>query len=214
MRYRGLIFDLDGVLCSTDEYHYQAWKALADRLGIPFDRARNDMLRGVSRMDSLNIVLATGGKNWTPEEKERLAEEKNRLYRERLSHMTPKDLSPEVRETLLTVRKLGLKMAVGSSSKNAGYILERLGMPEFFDVVVDGNQLSKSKPDPEVFLKAAMKMGLSPGECLVTEDAHAGVEAARRGGFDCAAMGAARNDSRATFWLDHFSEIRELLMEV
>ena len=205
--YQGIIFDLDGVICSTDEYHYLAWKALADRLGIPFDRERNNLLRGVSRMDSLNIILEKSYKTYSDEEKTAFAEEKNTLYRQLLGRMSPADLSDDVRTTLEALRKAGAKLAIGSSSKNTPFILERIGLAGFFDAVADGNCITRSKPDPEVFLKAAEMIRLSPQDCLVVEDAHAGVQAAVAGGFDCAAMGDAKDDPAAAWHLSRFSDL-------
>lgn len=207
MRYQGIIFDLDGVICSTDEYHYQAWKALADRLGIPFDRERNNLLRGVSRMESLAIILEKSDRAYSEEEKAAFAAEKNGLYRQLLGRMSTADLSDEVRVTLDTLRARGLKLAIGSSSKNTPFILERIGLADFFDAVADGNCITHSKPHPEVFLTAADMIGLSPENCLVVEDAHAGVEAACAGGFDCAAMGDAREDARARWHLNTFADL-------
>ena len=207
MKYKGIIFDLDGVICSTDEYHYLAWKALADRLGIPFDRERNNLLRGVSRMDSLEIILQKSDVTYTAAEKEAFATEKNDLYRESLRQMSPADLPAEVSSTLKALRANGLILAIGSSSKNTPFILERIGLGTFFDAVADGNCITRSKPDPEVFLKAAEMIGLTPDVCLVVEDAHAGVEAAVAGGFDCAAMGDARDDERATYHLNTFDDL-------
>ncbi len=207
MKYQGIIFDLDGVICSTDEYHYLAWKALADRLGIPFDRERNNLLRGVSRMASLEIILEKSDKTYTDAEKASFAEEKNALYRELLFRMSPDDLSDDVKNTLEALRKTGLRLAIGSSSKNTPFILERIGLGQFFDAVADGNCITHSKPHPEVFLKAAEMIGLSPKDCLVVEDAHAGVEAAVAGGFDCAAIGDARDDERAKWHLERFSDL-------
>ena len=207
MKYKGIIFDLDGVICSTDEYHYQAWKALADRLSIPFDRERNNLLRGVSRMDSLEIILEKGDKQYTDAEKAAFAEEKNDLYRQLLGRMSPADLSDGVRDTLNALRASGRRLAIGSSSKNTPFILERIGLGAFFDAVADGNCITHSKPHPEVFLKAAELLSLSPADCLVVEDAHAGVEAAVAGGFDCAAMGDARDDPRAACHLREFADL-------
>jgi beta-phosphoglucomutase len=212
MKYKGIIFDLDGVICSTDEYHYQAWKTLADRLGIPFDRERNNLLRGVSRMESLHIVLEKGNRVYTEEEKVAFAEEKNTLYRRLLAQMSPTDLSDDVKGTLEALRKTDLKLAIGSSSKNTPFILERIGLGGFFDAVADGNCITQSKPHPEVFLKAASLISLSPQDCLVVEDAHAGVEAAVAGGFDCAAIGDAREDPRTSWHLDQFSDILKCLV--
>jgi beta-phosphoglucomutase len=207
MKYQGIIFDLDGVICSTDEYHFQAWKALAESLGIPFDRERNNLLRGVSRMQSLEIILEKGGKTYTDEEKAAFAEEKNTLYRQLLGRMSTADLSDDVKNTLTALRGAGLRLAVGSSSKNTPFILERIGLDGFFDAVADGNCITHSKPHPEVFLKAAEMIGLPPAVCLVVEDAHAGVEAAVAGGFDCAAIGDAKEDPRAVYHLTRVSDL-------
>ena len=207
MKYSGVIFDLDGVICSTDEYHYLAWKALADRLGIGFDREINNRLRGVSRMASLEIVLEKAGRTFADAEKAEFAAEKNARYRELLGQMSPADLSDEVRDTLDALRARGLKLAIGSSSRNTPYILERIGLGDYFDAVSDGNNITRSKPDPEVFLKAAEMLGFDPSACLVVEDAHAGVEAAVNGGFDAAAIGDARDDARAKWHLDTFSDL-------
>ena len=211
MIYSGIIFDLDGVICSTDEYHYLAWKALADRLGIPFDRQINNRLRGVSRMASLEIVLEGSDKRYTDAEKAGFAAEKNARYRELLGRMSPADLSDEVKSTLEALRAKGLKLAIGSSSRNTPYILERIGLAGFFDAVSDGNNITHSKPDPEVFQKAAQMLALDPSACLVVEDAHAGVEAAVNGGFDAAAIGDARDDPRARWHLEAFSDLLEIM---
>ena len=207
MRYKGIIFDLDGVICSTDEYHYLAWKALADRLGIPFDRERNNLLRGVSRMASLEIILEKSCTTYSDVEKAAFAEEKNATYRKLLGRMSPKDLSDDVQDTLKALRASDIKLAIGSSSKNTPFILKRIGLESFFDAVADGNCITHSKPHPEVFLKAAEMISLSPQECLVVEDAHAGVEAAIVGGFDCAAIGDAKDDIRAKWHLEKFSDL-------
>ncbi|MBR5383645.1 MAG: beta-phosphoglucomutase [Clostridia bacterium] len=211
MQYKGIIFDLDGVICSTDEYHYLAWKALADRLGIPFDRERNNLLRGVSRMASLEIILEKSDKAYSDAEKAAFAEEKNTMYRELLGRMSPADLSDDIRDTLNVLREAGLKLAIGSSSKNTRFILERIGLSNFFDAVADGNCITHSKPHPEVFLKAAGMISLAPDQCIVVEDAHAGVEAAVAGGFDCAAIGDAKDDERARY---HLSRISDLLSDL
>ena len=210
MTYSAVIFDLDGVICSTDEYHHRAWKVLADRLGIPFDRERNNLLRGVSRMESLEIILEKSEKRYTQAEKESLAAEKNELYRQLLGNMTPADLPEDVKRTLDALRAEGIPMAIGSSSKNTPYILERIGLGHFFDAVADGNMITRSKPDPEVFLKAAELLRRAPEECLVVEDARAGVEAARRGGCACAAIGDAKGDPRAQYHLEKLSDLLNL----
>ena len=211
MSYKAIIFDLDGVICSTDEYHYLAWKALADRLGIPFDRTINNRLRGVSRMESLEIILEKAQCEYTPEEKAAFAEEKNTLYRQLLHQMSTADLADEVRDTLNALCARGVRVAIGSSSKNTPFILDRIGLGSFFEAVADGNCITHSKPHPEVFLKAAAMLGFDPAVCLVVEDARAGVEAAVAGGFDCAAMGDARDDERATFHMASFGGLNAIV---
>ena len=209
--FSGLIFDLDGVICFTDMYHYQGWKRLADEEGIYFDEKINDRLRGVSRMDSLEIVLERAEKAYSQEEKEEMAERKNRYYRELLGKMTPADLPADRKETLLRLKESGLKLAIGSSSKNAKFILERIGLGEFFDEISDGTMISRSKPDPEVFLTAAKLLQLEPAQCLVIEDAKAGIEAAAAGGFRSAALGPdAQSSSLATYKLESFSGLLQI----
>ena len=207
MNYKAVIFDLDGVICFTDKYHYLAWKKMADGMGIYFDETINNRLRGVSRMESLEIILERYDKELTQEEKQALAEEKNKTYVELLGQMTEKDLSSEVKETLDSLRKRGLKLAIGSSSKNAKFILERLGLRDYFDAVSDGTNISRSKPDPEVFLKAAEFLHMAPADCLVVEDAKAGVEAAKAGGFDSAGIGEAAESESVTHAMHSFSDL-------
>ena len=206
MKIEGIIFDLDGVLSHTDELHYRAWKQIADKIGVPFDRKINDGLRGVSRMESLEIILNGGGEKFSETEKQILAEEKNTIYRNYLSRLTEKDVSAETFALLEGLRKMNLKLAVGSSSKNARFILEQVGLLRLFDAVSDGNNISKSKPDPEVFLKAAEYLCLSPKECLVVEDAMSGIEAAKAGGFRSAGIGDAKT-ADADYHLENLSEI-------
>ena len=192
-----VIFDLDGVICSTDRYHYLAWKALADRLDIPFDEQVNRRLRGVSRRESLEIVLGERRTDYSEEEKQALAEEKNEIYRAYLSTMTPGDLSKEVRMTLHTLRQRGYLLAIGSSSKNARQILRQLGLENFFDAVADGTQITRSKPDPEVFLLAASLLGVPPERAVVVEDAESGVRAATAGRFRVIGLRSDGNDPHA-----------------
>ena len=207
MKYKGIIFDLDGVICSTDHYHYLAWKALADRLGAYFDETINNRLRGVSRMASLEIVLERYNGTLTEEEKLAAAEEKNNTYRELLKQMTPADLSDEVKTTLDALRAKGLLLGIGSSSKNTKFILSRIGLGDYFDKISDGTNITRSKPDPEVFLKAAEYLGLEPKDCLVVEDAVAGVQAAHAAGMDAAAVGDAAGSGLAEYSLRSFSEL-------
>ena len=207
MGLRGIIFDLDGVIVSTDEQHYLGWKALADRLGIPFTREVNSRFRGVSRMACMNILEELGGKHYTDSEKITYADWKNEYYRELLTQMSPADLSQEVRSTLDALRARGLKLAVGSSSKNAKFILQRIGLSDYFDAVSDGTNISRSKPDPEVFLKAAESLGLTPSDCLVVEDAVSGVEAAHAGGMKAATVGDAAGRGCGDFILSRFADL-------
>ncbi|RGT72201.1 beta-phosphoglucomutase [Ruminococcus sp. AF18-22] len=211
MRYKGIIFDLDGVICFTDQYHYQAWKKLADSIGVYFDKKINDRLRGVSRMESLEIILEKSKRQYSAEEKEKLSAEKNGLYVELLDNMTPADLSDEVRDTLYKLRKRGIKLAIGSSSKNTKKILERIGMSDFFDAISDGTNITRSKPDPEVFMKAADYLELLPPECLVVEDAAAGAKAAAAGGFDCAGFGQAAVHEKITYAIEKFSDLLKIV---
>ena len=210
-RFQGVIFDLDGVLCHTDEYHYLAWQALADKIGVPFDRTVNERLRGVSRMASLDIILERATRTYTDAEKTALATEKNEMYRGFLGKMTPDDLPAGVRETLATLRARGYRLAIGSSSRNTPLITERLGIAPAFDAVADGNEITRSKPDPEVFLLAAKKLALAPGACLVVEDAGSGVSAAVAGGFTAAGIGSAADDPRVTYRLGAFSDLAAIL---
>lgn len=208
MKYKGIIFDLDGVICSTDEYHYQAWKALADEIGAAgFTREDNARQRGVSRMESLEVVLEKAPRTYTQEEKTMLAEHKNDIYRKLLANMSPADLSREVKDTLDALRAKGLLLAIGSSSKNAPFILERIGLKGYFDKISDGNNITHSKPDPEVFLLAAQYLGLEPGDCLVVEDAFSGIDAGAAGGFDTAAIGYATAYDKPTYKLQTFSDL-------
>ncbi|MCH3917234.1 MAG: beta-phosphoglucomutase [Spirochaetia bacterium] len=177
------IFDLDGVICHTDEFHFQAWKRISDELHLDFDRTLNDKLRGVSRRNSLEIILEANHRQLPESSLEEAMEKKNGYYRASLMQLTPADLEPEVKHTLGSFRSEGRKMAIGSSSKNARLILDRLEITDLFDAIVDGTMISKSKPDPEVFLIAAHLLGYLPSDCFVVEDAVAGIQAALRGGM-------------------------------
>lgn len=211
MKYKGIIFDLDGVICHTDQYHYQAWKALADEMGIYFDQIINNRLRGVSRMESLEIILERYDGIISETEKAIMAEKKNDMYRELLKNMSFKDLSSEVKETLDKLREKGIRLAIGSSSKNAVFILGQIGLKDYFDAISDGNNISKSKPDPEVFLKASAFIGLSPDKCLVVEDAAAGIEAAQKGGFDSVGISEASQHPGTTYPIKTFSGLLNIV---
>ncbi|WP_262675413.1 beta-phosphoglucomutase [Paenibacillus sp. J5C2022] len=198
MEIEAVIFDLDGVIVHTDHNHYLAWRRLCAEEGIPFDEELNDKLRGVSRMACMDIIMEKAARAYSPEEKMELAERKNGYYRQSLYELTERDVPRDVKDVLLRLKRMSLKLAIGSSSRNAAFIVERLGLEGLFDVIVDGNAISYSKPHPEVFLQAAERLGVQPSRCLVVEDAAAGVEAAISGGMKVAAIGsAAMNDSAA-----------------
>lgn len=209
---RAVIFDLDGVLVFTDKYHYMAWKTIADKLGIPFDENDNNRLRGVSRAQSLDIILEKyTGKPLDSEEKKRLAEEKNEIYVKLLSQMTGDDVSRSVRRVLSDIRERGYKIAVGSSSRNARYILKMVELEDAFDAVSDGTNIIHSKPDPEVFLKGADMLNESPENCLVVEDAKAGILAGNAGGMYTAAIGDAVNCGKADYDMFSLSDLLYIL---
>ncbi len=210
MKFKAVIFDLDGVLVSTDEQHYQGWKALCDRLGIPFDREVNNRFRGVSRMACVDILEELSGQSWTDERKQEYATWKNERYRSLLRELSPASVTREVRETLDRLRAGGLLLAVGSSSKNAGFILERIGLGGYFDAVSDGNNISRSKPDPEVFQKAAQFLGVPPELCLVVEDAVSGVEAAHNAGMLAASLGDAAKNGAGDYVMSSFGELQKI----
>ena len=209
--YKGIIFDLDGVICHTDAYHYRAWKSLADSLGIYFDEKINNRLRGVSRMESLDIILEKADKSYSQDEKEVFANEKNKLYKFLLEEMSEKDLDIKVKSSLDALKIKGYKLAIGSSSKNAKLILKKLGLENFFDVIVDGNDIKYSKPDKEVFEKAGIKLGLEASDCLVVEDAASGVEAAKNGKMAVAGIGAAAELENLDYVLTSFDNLLEYL---
>ena len=186
---KGAIFDLDGVIVDTAKYHYLAWKRLAEELGFEFTEEHNERLKGVSRMRSLEILLEVGGLTFSADEKARLAEKKNNWYVEYISRMDESELLEGARQYLEGQKEKGIKIALGSASKNAPIILDNLKITELFDVVIDGNKVSKAKPDPEVFLLGAKELGLAPSDCVVFEDAEAGIEAAKRAGMKTVGIG-------------------------
>lgn len=197
---KGVIFDLDGVLVSTDELHFKAWKMLADRLGISeYTREDNEKQKGVSRLESLEIVLSKRRDVYSKEEKEILAEEKNKYYVKLLQRIDSKVILADVIQTLEMLKKRGVKIAVGSVSKNAPLILERVGLIKYIDEVSCGLDITKSKPDPEVFLIAAKKLNLKREECLVVEDSKAGIIAAKAGGMLSLAVGPENEKLQADY---------------
>lgn len=208
---KGVIFDLDGVLVSTDELHYTAWLAMAEREGIAFDREVNHRLRGVSRMQSLDIILERAPRAYSSAEKAALAEYKNELYVALLDALTAADVLPGVLDTLDALTARGVRLAVGSSSKNAKKILTKTGLIGRFDAIADGTDITRSKPDPEVFLCAAERLGLAAGDCAVVEDAAAGIAAAKAGGMLACAIGDACRSELADVALAKLSELVEKL---
>ncbi|MGI6107839.1 MAG: beta-phosphoglucomutase [Lachnospiraceae bacterium] len=190
---QGLIFDLDGVLVDTAKYHYLAWKKIADELGIPFTLKDNERLKGVSRVKSFQIILEIGNRTMPPEEQEQWCTKKNNLYREYISHLTKDEILPGAEEFLREARKRGYKTALGSASKNAGMILDRLEISDLFDALIDGTKVSRAKPDPEVFLLGVQELGLKPEQCVVFEDAAAGIAAAHNGGMKAVGIGTREN---------------------
>lgn len=184
---RAFTFDLDGVLTDTAEYHYRAWKRLADEEGLPFTREDNEHLRGVSRRDSLMLILK--GRPYPEDQLQEMMERKNRYYLEFIKEVSPHDLLPGAKELLEELRAAGYMTALGSASKNAGEVLDRLGIRSLLDAVSDGYSVERQKPAPDLFLHAAAQLALRPAECVVVEDAAAGIEAAKAGGFRTVGLG-------------------------
>ncbi len=188
---RAALFDLDGVLVDTAKYHFLAWKRLADELGFDFTAQDNERLKGVSRMRSLEILLEVGQLSGLPiDEQEALAAKKNAWYVRMLEHLTAQDVLPGARETLLALRQRGMLTALGSASQNSPLILEKLGIAPLLDAVIDGNHALRAKPDPQVFLLGAQALGVAPGDCVVFEDAVAGIAAAHAGGMGAVGVGS------------------------
>ncbi len=201
------IFDLDGVIVDTAVYHFKAWKRLANELGFSFTEAQNEKLKGISRVQSLELILGWGGMEKSPAEQHELATRKNDWYVDMVHHMTPDEILPGAKELLESLRAAGIKTALGSASKNAGVILEKVGILPLFDVVIDGNMVSASKPDPEVFLKGAEALGVSPASCIVFEDAIAGVQAAKAGGMKVVGIGEKKVLHEADLVVENLQEI-------
>lgn len=189
MRVKGVIFDLDGVLADTAGLHYRAWKRLANELGIDFDEAFNERLKGVDRMGSLALILDAAGHNADAAARDRLAARKNSFYVELIAALGPDDLLPGAKAALRACRRAGLSTALASASRNAPAVIERLEIADQFDYVADASKIARSKPDPEIFLTAAAGLQLSPGQCVGVEDAAAGVEAIKRAGMPAIGVG-------------------------
>ncbi len=204
---KAVIFDLDGVIVSTDECHYNGWKQLADQEGIYFDKEINERLRGVSRMESLEIILERAGKKYTQEQKLEMAARKNEYYKELIKELTPDNILPGVSVFLADLKNRGIKIAIGSSSKNSPLILKGIGLDNYFDAEADGNDITRSKPDPEVFLVAAKRLGIPPENCLVVEDSEAGIDAALAAGMKVLGVGFASGIARATIRANDLSSV-------
>jgi beta-phosphoglucomutase len=187
---KACIFDLDGVIDDTAHYHFLAWQRLARELGIDLTQKDNEKLKGVSRMQSLQIILDMGKISLTKDRKESLANRKNDWFVEYIEAMKPSEIFPGVKPLIASIKKKGIKVALASSSKNAPRVIELLGIADLFEVVVDGSMIVDTKPDPEIFLLCAQKMNIKPANCLVFEDAEAGIEAAVRAGMKCVGVGS------------------------
>ncbi|MFV9567190.1 beta-phosphoglucomutase [Thermoanaerobacter mathranii] len=210
-RYRGVIFDLDGVITDTARYHYLAWKKLADELGIYFDEVINERLKGVSRLESLEIILEKSDKKYSQEEKEYYANKKNEYYKEMIKRITPQDLLPGVERFIEELKKRGIKTAIASVSKNAFTVLENLKIKDKFDYIVDANEIRHGKPDPEIFLNAAKHLGIPPERCIGIEDSAAGITAIKRAGMYAVGVGNPETVKEADLILKDLSEAYKIL---
>lgn len=186
---KACLFDLDGVVVDTAKYHYLAWKRLASNLGFDFTQKDNERLKGVSRMQSLEILLSIGNIKTRDSEKLKMAEQKNNWYVEYISKLDSKEILPGVKNFLIELRQNGIKIALGSASKNSMLILNNLNLTSYFDAIIDGNKVSKAKPDPEVFLLGASELRVNPLECVVFEDAQAGIDAAKAANMKAIGIG-------------------------
>lgn len=204
---KAALFDLDGVIVDTAKYHYLAWKKLANELGIDFTIEDNERLKGISRMKSLEIILELGEIACNQEVKEQLADKKNKWYREYIEKIDESELLKGAKEFIIKLKEHGIKIVLGSASKNAMLILERLNMVNYFDAIIDGTKVSKAKPDPEVFLKGAHAVGAEPENCVVFEDSAAGIEAAHRAGMKAVGIGKLDSLKNADFIIDGLYEM-------
>jgi len=194
---KAVIFDLDGVIIDTAHYHYIAWKRLASGFGITLTPAHNELLKGVSRMRSLEIILSLGNIELPLEQKQQLADKKNNWFVEYIESIRPEEIFPGVIDLIKNLRAKKIKVGLASSSKNAPRVIELLGIAADFDTLIDGTMITNTKPDPEIFLLAAKKLGINPSDCLVFEDAEAGVEAALAAGMKCVGVGSAEQLGKA-----------------
>ncbi|HHW57070.1 MAG TPA: beta-phosphoglucomutase [Clostridia bacterium] len=210
-RYQGVIFDLDGVITDTARYHYLAWKKLADELGIYFDEVINERLKGVSRLQSLEIILEKSDKKYSQEEKEYYANKKNEYYKEMIKRITPEDLLPGVERFIEELKKRGIKIAIASVSKNAFTVVENLKIRDQFDYIVDANEIKHGKPDPEIFLNAAKHLGIPPEKCIGIEDSAAGIAAIKKAGMFAVGVGNPETVKEADLILKDLSEADKIL---
>lgn len=210
---KAVIFDLDGVITDTAEYHYLAWKSLADELNLPFDKEFNEKLKGVSRMESLELILSLGDKAYSNEEKKVLAEKKNDLYKEMIQKVTPADLLPGIESLLKELQEAGIGTALASASKNAPFILDRLGVTHYFNHVVDVNLIKQGKPDPEIFLTGAAKLGVLPEDCVGIEDAEAGIESILSAGMYAVGVGTPAQMQKADLIVSSTAELSLSLLK-
>ncbi len=207
-RFKAVIFDLDGVITDTAHYHYLAWQRLAQSQGVHFDHAFNENLKGIDRMGSLELILASAGRSYSQQEKLALADEKNEHYKTLINTMSAADLLPGAVQALDAVRAAGLKIGLASVSKNAFTVLDHLGIADKFDYVVDAARIARGKPDPEIFLKAAQELGVAPADCLGVEDAVAGVASIKSAGMYALGIGKAEVLTQADKVIPGLSEFK------
>ncbi|MFA6624759.1 MAG: beta-phosphoglucomutase [Bacilli bacterium] len=209
-----VIFGLDGVICSTDEYHYRSWKAIADGEGIYFDRTINNQLRGISRTDSLDVILKRSEKIYTPEEKAVLADKKNAIYTSFLEKITPADCPDSVKETISWLKKQGIKVGLSSCSTNTKYILQKLQIENIFDTIVDGNEIKEVEPDPELFLLASEKLGIDINKTIVVEDSFPGIQAAKKGKYLAIGIGEGADYYQTDYPIENIREIIDIVTKL
>jgi beta-phosphoglucomutase len=207
MQFKSALFDLDGVIVDTAIYHFQAWRRLANELGFDFTEHQNEQLKGISRMESLDLILSWGNVKLTETEKHYWAAKKNDWYLELITHMTPKEILPGVIDFLNELKESKIKIALGSASKNSKMILNKIDLLHFFDAIIDGNNITKGKPDPQVFLLGAKATGSLPNECVVFEDAQAGIQAAKAGGMFAVGIGDKKVLSQADIVVKSMEDI-------
>ena len=205
--FSALIFDLDGVIVDTAKYHYLAWKKVADELGLRFNSRDNELLKGVSRQRSFEIILELNGRKESPEYIEKYCELKNEYYLEYINGLVPDEIFPGVREFMEEAKSSGLKTALGSASKNSRFILDKLGITDLFDVIIDGTKVSRAKPDPEVFLRGAQELHIPPYECVVFEDSAAGITAAHAGGMKAVGVSNSEVEQRCDYYISNFVDM-------